>query len=155
MVDFFLFFSLEISPLYETINFDAIVHSDRHSSNNTNKLKRQNAIDDNRRNTSYCRDARTFLERCIPPPPIEPPPPSDDDAEIVFSPLEFSSETLEKLNSLYSLYKGNRLITNENDETTDVEYRLPDFTNHSSHFLRGRTPMCSLVSVYRHFTFEN
>lgn len=150
MIFFFFFFSLEKSPLYETINFDAVDHSDRRSSNNTNKLKRQNAIDDNRRNTSYCRDARTFLERCIPPPPTEPPPsepnPSDEDAEIVFSPLEFSSETLEKLNSLYSLYKGNRLITNENDETTDVEYRLPDFTNHSSRFLRGR--MCSLASVY-------
>lgn len=129
---------------YETIN------SDRDSYNNRNKLKRQDAIDDRKQNPSYCRDVQAFLERCIPPPPSEAPPSDDDDDETyALSPLEFSSETLEKLNSLYSLYKGGRPISSKvDDETADVEYRLPKFNACSARSLRGSTKaVCSLVSV--------
>lgn len=138
------------SPIYESINFNAIVHADRHSYNKLNKLKRQDAIDDKIRNPSYCRDVKVFLERCIPPPPTEPPPPpsDEDDETIGLSPLEFSSETLEKLNSLYSLYKGSRSIGKVDDETADVEYRLPQFSGRKPRSLQDSTKaVCSLVSV--------
>lgn len=134
------------SPIYGTINFDA----DRDSYDKRNKLKRQDAIDDRIRNPSYCRDVKAFLERCIPPPPSEAPPSDDDDDETyALSPLEFSSETLEKLNSLYSLYKGGRPISSKiDDETADVEYRLPKFNTCSARSLSDNTKtVCSLVSV--------
>lgn len=148
---FFLFFFCFAgkNPLYETIKFDAIVHSD---ADQRNKLKRQDAIDGNVRNSGVCRDVKSFLERCIPPPPMEPPP-SDEESEIAFSPLEFSSETLEKLNSLYSLYKDSPPIYNENDNTPDVEYRLPEFNDTSARLLRdSNRAMCSMVSVYIHMS---
>lgn len=146
------------SPIYESINVNAVAHSDGDPRNKLNKLKRQDAIDDKKRNPDYGRDVRAFLERCIPPPPSEPPP-SDEDSETVLSPLEFSSETLEKLNSLYSLYKGNRSICNKNDETADVEYRMPEFNACSSRFLRGSSKamsMCSsVVSVLTYIQILN
>lgn len=64
------------------------------------------------------------------------------------SPLEFSSETLEKLNSLYSLYKGGRSIPNKNDETADVEYRFhPERNDCSSRLLRGSNKASMYYSV--------
>ncbi|XP_055296903.1 uncharacterized protein LOC129565741 isoform X2 [Sitodiplosis mosellana] len=132
-------------PIYGSINVDA----DRNSHNKLNKLKTQDAIDDKVQNPSYCRDVKAFLERCIPPPPTDPPPSDDDDESFGLSPLEFSTETLEKLNSLYSLYKGGRPSSKVDDETADVEYRLPRFNGCSTRPLRGSTKaVCSLASNF-------
>lgn len=141
-----------VSPIYESINFDATPAPYLRASHQikANKLRRQDAFDDsaqNERNRGSSRDIRSFFNSCIPPPPAESPP-SVKDPDDKHDPVEISSNTLEKLNSLYSAYKLNRSVSNESDELNDVVYRLREFNDFSSRRYRGSSKaMCSLVSV--------
>lgn len=113
-----------------------------------NKLQRQNAFDDSPiKNRHSSRDIKSFFDSCIPPPPTESPPPAKH-TEDKHDPVQITSNTLEKLNSLYSDYKLNRSVSNESDELNDVVYRLRQFKDFSSRRKRGSSKaMCSLVSV--------
>lgn len=160
-VCFFYLSFLEFSPIYESINFDAaaasaiFVGASAKKVQPVNPLERQNAFDsidgvDNevRRNPSKKRDVRNFLERCIPPPPgTSPPHDTDSDAD---DPVQISHRTLEKLNSLYSLYKLRQSAANEPtiEATDNVVFRSPQFDKCSSRHFRGSSKaMCSFVSV--------
>lgn len=143
---------LDFSPIYESINFDAIIVARTNEAQKikTATLRRQNAIEStesNKQNRNDERDIRAFLDKCIPPPPVTSPP-HDTDSDTDLDPVQISSHTLEKLNSLYSLYKMRRSISNEVDELEDVVYRLREFNGCSSRPLRGSSKaMCSFVSV--------
>lgn len=170
----------EFSPIYESINFDVaaanrIIFANNNNINKNqqtitaatdanakniqpaNPLERQNAFDsidgvDNvvKRKQSTERDVQDFLERCIPPPPVTSPP-HDTDSE-TDDPVQISHQTLEKLNSLYSLYKWRQSSsTSETNETIaapdNVVLRLREFDDCSARLFRGSSKaMCSLVS---------
>lgn len=116
-------------------------------------LRRPDAIESmksmEQQNRNNERDIAAFLDRCIPPPPVTSPPHDTDSDTDDPDPVQISSYTLEKLNSLYSLYKMRRSISNEVDELEDVVYRLREFNGCSSRSLRGSSKaMCSFVSVF-------
>lgn len=179
----FLFFSRsEFSPIYESINFAAntklfatnknkAITTTTTTTDDTNvkniqpiqPLERQNAFDNSdggdnvvKRKQSNERDVRDFLDRCIPPPPVTSPPHDTDDSE-TDDPVQISHQTLEKLNSLYSLYKWRRSASNEPNETIEakdnVVLRLRELNEHSSsrQFRGSSKAMCSFVSVKNTF----
>lgn len=151
-------FSTEVntrSPIYESINFDAslVAHSNVVLSSKTNKLQRQNAFDDTHPTSNVQKPEKQqtdrniidFLNRCIPPPPDSTPPRSTD-SDIYVDPIQISSRTLERLNSLYGMYKMKDSIGN-NDED-EVVYRFREFQNFTPRSFRGSSKaMCSFASV--------
>lgn len=122
-----------MSPIYESINFDATpVHSKHSHRIQTRKLHRQNAFDDHTQYEPHRKnkiDLESFLKQCIPPPPCELPPHAQSSKDELDPVPEISSGTLEKLNSLYSAYKMHRSISNETEKSDEVVYRLREFHN--------------------------
>lgn len=148
----------EYSGIYESINFDASLVTAKVNEFQWNKpmstLQRQNAIENidqkiepNHQNPPNVRDICDFLDRCIPPPPVTSPP-HDTDSDPDQNFVQISDHTLEKLNSLYSLYKVRRSTSTEYDEIEDVVLRLRKFNDCSARPFRGSSKaMCSFVSV--------
>lgn len=145
---YWIWFS-ETSAIYESINYDetpTVVRRSKSSQRNTrNSLQRQDAIDGNEVKPNTNRDASSFLNNFIPPPPTETPPQRD---EYDLNPVQISSETFEKLNSLYNSYEPRRTTFIGNDDTEDA-VRLREFNNnYSARSYRGSSKaMCSYVSV--------
>lgn len=153
------------SPIYESINFDAslVAHSNVVRSSKTNKLQRQNAFDDTHPTPNVQKPEKQqtdrniidFLNRCIPPPPDSTPPRSTD-SDIYVDPIQISSRTLERLNSLYGLYKIKDSIGNKDED--EVVLRFREFQNFTPRSFRGSSKaMCSFASVltFNHIFFWN
>lgn len=155
------FIFAEFSPIYESIHFDATLAAQHANTIRRNQIKSIErctvfepigndktcaaAPSPNRNNE---RDVRDCFERCIPPPPITSPPHDSDDSDTDHDPVQINEQTLEKLNSLYSLYKFRQSTGNEIDEVEDVVLRLRKFNDCTSRPFRGSSKaMCSFVSV--------
>lgn len=143
------------SPIYESINFDAsLADAIAKEAQRIKVLQRQDAIErrdqksePNRNNRKNERDVLEFLDRCLPPPPASSPP-QHTDSDLDLAPVQISEHTLEKLNSLYSLYKVRGSVSNETDESEDVVVRLRKFNDCRPRPFRGSSKaMCSFVSV--------
>lgn len=161
---------LELSPIYESINFDAPTTEPPANGqcSHKNKLQRQSAVndDDDEENgfepiqaRSEQRDLRTFFNDCIPPPPVSSPPHDENDVNDDDSDSDspqISQVTFEKLDKLYEMQR----FVRESSESIynelygcDVEFRRAfDFKDYSNIRKRGSSKtLCSLFSVYSTF----
>lgn len=142
-----------------------MAHSNVVRSSKTNKLQRQNAFDDTHPTANVQKPEKQqtdrniidFLNRCIPPPPDSTPPRSTD-SDIYVDPIQISSRTLERLNSLYGLYKIKDSIGNKDEDEDEVVLRFREFQNFTPRSFRGSSKaMCSFASVltFDHIFFWN